>query len=251
MKNKIGLLKFKKIIAILCVISSSCLFLSGCHNLRYTEEEANEIVEMGTAVMEEWINKNCPDGKIENIDHFDYGYPRGITKLTDYVKGSMYDGEKHRKFAANIKTGAVWLEADDDMWEEFVECSKEYYLKSLDLPMDTKFDDRFKTYLYYSPVREDASDSWGSDFFGFYGLPGELVLQNGDIKEFVNNPNRGATIYYFNWSDQLPDSIDINSYSVDDLNKRQVKYNVYYDYIVLENGHKQISYSYSSAHQNK
>ena len=247
MKNKFGLLKFKKIIAIVCIISSSCLLLSGCRGPQYSESEANDVVEKGTAIMEDWINKNCPDGKIVEIDHYDYMYPSGPWFLTDYVTGTMNDGHTDRGFAANIKTGSVWLRPDDDMWEEFVECSKEYYLNSLNFPSDTIFDDdRFNTCLCFSPIREDSNDSWANAYFEYHGLPGELVLQNGDVKEYVNDPNRGATIFYFCWSDQLPESITLENYTYDDIKQIQEKYNIKYDYIVLKNGFEQISYSYLS-----
>ena len=244
MKYKFVSLEIKRFIALFCIIASSCLLLSGCYGPRYSEDEANEVVKQGTALMEDWIKMNCPYGKIVEINHYDLMYPSGPWYLTDYVTGTMNDGHTDRGFAANIKTGAVWLRPDDDMLEEFVECSKEYYLKSLDLPSDTIFGDSFHTGLCYRPLREGSFDSTADAFFEYYGLPGELVLQNGDVKEYVNNPDRGATIYYNGWIEQLPESFSLESYTFDDLKQRQEKYNIKCDYIVLKSKIEQFSYSY-------
>lgn len=233
--------KARKLIAIISIMAMCCLSLTGCRGPQYTEEEAQAVVEKGTALMEKWIKKNCPDGKLVEIDHWDKQYPSGPSYLTDFVYGTMNDGIKDRRFQANIDTGFVALQPDDEMMDSFKECCKKLYLESLDLDPDTEiYENSYYANIIYSPLCAESTDSWADGSFEFSGLPGEFVLQNGDVSEFVNDPDRGVTIRIQGWMRNLPDDFVIEDYTYEDILARQEKYNIDYGYLIMENSNESL-----------
>ncbi|MBO4456481.1 MAG: hypothetical protein J5802_02035 [Butyrivibrio sp.] len=233
--------KVHKLLASIYILAICCIGVTGCRGPQYTEDEAKVIVEKGTALMDKWISKNCPGGKLVEIDHWDQHYGSGPSYLTDFVFGTMNDGNRDRSFSANIVTGFVALEPDDEMMESFNDCCKKIYLESLGLDSDTEiYEDSFHANISYAPLCEGSKDRWAENAFNFWGLQGELVLQNGNVDEYVNNPDRGMTISISGWMRNLSDDFGIERFTYEDILERQDKYNIKYDYLIMENSNESL-----------
>ena len=236
MISKTGIRKI--ILSAMTIISS--LALTACpKGPQYSEEEKDDYNEMGQVVMEEWMENYYPEGRIIESEPYSFMYPSGPYYLTDFVNGTMFDGEKEREFSVNIATGDVTLEPDEEMWEEFQECARELYLESMDFDKDCEIKD-FSASVYYDVLSVSGKKgSWADSGFIAVGLPGELVAEKGDVQAFVRDPERGCLLQVYGWI-TVPDSVDLSRYSPEDIEKRQEKYGLVYSGLEVFNNNEHL-----------
>ncbi|MCR5790102.1 MAG: hypothetical protein K6G83_09470 [Lachnospiraceae bacterium] len=239
MTSKKGIRKI--ILAALTLISSFAL--TACpKGPQYSEEDREDNNEMGQVVMEEWMEKYYPEGKIIDSEPYTFIYPSGPSYLTDFVNGTMYDGEREREFSVNTVTGDVTLEPDEKMWEEFQECARELYLESMDFDKDCEIKD-FSANVYYEVLSVSGrKGSWADSGFLAVGLPGELVAENGDVRAFVRDPERGCLLQVYGWI-TVPDTVDLSRYSKEDIEKRQEKYGLVYSGLEVFNNNEHLGWN--------
>ena len=223
----------------------AALILSGCtRGPTYDEGTKNSIGDDGKELMEEWMKDYYPEGKVLSAEPYVYMYPSGPHYLTDFVEGTMFDGEKERTFSINITTGEVALQADPEMWEEFQACAKELYLESLDFSPESVVAD-FDANVAFDLTSSFAPSSKGFTGEGGYnaaGLPGELVAAKGDIPSYVRDRARKDLIAVAGWI-TVSDDMDLSRYTFEDISSRQKQYGLIYRNLYVYNEHDRLTSS--------
>ncbi len=228
--------------ALLSLIMAGIIFLTGCpfKGPQYTEEALTGAENTGIDAMEEWLRERYPIGRVIEAEPYVFMYPSGPSYLTDFVTGTIFDGERERDFSINVADGNVTLEADDEMWDSFLACAKELYLESLDFAPDCEVSD-FSANIIFDKVAQNAgSGSWGDADFIATGLPGDMVVNAEDVEAFVRNPDRGYTINV-NGRIRVDDSRKLSDYTGDDLFSRAERWNLNYGDLHAENMNETMS----------
>ena len=232
-------LSLKKILP--AAVLSAALLFSGCFHRGpvYSTEEEEAVNDTGREQAEEWISRYWPGGEVRSVEPHVFMYGSGPHYLTDYAEGILFDGEKERSFTINIVTGEMFVMPDEAVWEEFLEAVRELYLESLSLPteLEVKY---FDAGVIAGLMSSEDSGNWADSECVAAGLPGELVAENGDVRAYVSDPDRGKDILVDGWID-VPDETDLSVYTPEDLGERQKKYGLSYDNYVLQNRFESVS----------
>ncbi len=205
------------------------ILLTGCpfKGPQYTEEALTGFENTGIEAMDEWLQERYPEGRVIEAEPYIFMYPSGPSYLTDFVTGTIFDGERERGFSINVTDGNVTLEPDEDMWDSFSECAKEIYLESLDFDPDCEVSDFNANIIFDTVAQNTGSGSWGDSDFIATGLPGDIVVNNEDVEAFVRNPDRGYTINV-NGRVRVDDNQKLSDYTRDDLLARAERWDLNY-----------------------
>ena len=217
------------------MILGAVLFAGGCFHRGpvYSADEEQALTDAGREEAENWIRRYWEKGEVRSIEPYVFMYGSGPHYLTDYAEGVLFDGERERAFTINTKTGEMFIEPDDEAWEEFQTCARKLYLESLSLPLELEVSD-FSAYVIAGTASPGGAGSWADSVVPATGLPGELVAENGDVEAYVADLDRGKTICV-SGSITAPEDRELSGYTVSDRSRRGAEYGLSYDNFTLRN----------------
>ena len=225
----------------LILIVGVVVFVSACFHRGpvYTESEELAVDDAGKKMAENWIREYWPEGEVRTIEPYVFMYGSGPHYLTDYSEGTLFDGEKERRFSINIVTGEIYVEPDEEIWDTFQKCVSEWYLESLDLPTDLEIAE-YSASVSVSPIAANGSGNWADSVYLVTGLPGELVAQNKNVENYVRDPERKEIISVSGWI-TTPDETELSGYTLADRIRRQEKYGLEYSNFLLKNSFEKVT----------
>jgi len=212
--------------AVACVAALLALgCLAGCTGKRYSEDDAREVQETGEQIMQAWIATARPRASIESIEYYTFSYPGGPTHLTDFVRGTIRDGDETISFMANTETGEIYLGVDQD---ELTEATCSYLFEALGYPEPVEASSRYARLLIPSQSPTSKRDV-PVDAFAEVMVPANVT----DIEEFVRDPENRACLQV-GMSVNLPDQ-DISVWSLERLDQIEGLLNIDFDNVSFYN----------------
>ena len=186
--------------------------------------------------MEEWIQKNCPEGKILSIDNaiLIYSFGPAETYLSDYLKGEIFDGKSRRDYLINVLNGDVYLEPDADDYLAFQkECltfTEEF------LGFQVMNEDAGNESFFYCSMGEDPENYPSIDGYsrnGYVKFAGELVLSGmDDMADYVRDKDRGDIIMA-DVRGQVPEGTDLSEITKEKILSFEAENGFYFEYLFL------------------
>ncbi len=191
------------ITAFLCFL---LLLLSACTGPQYKPEEAENIKNLGTEMMQQWLDERLPGEKVTRAEAWIDVLLGGPHELTDYVEGTYTDQGEEFRFLVNTLTGEIFTSKG---MEEFRDPAWEYMLEKLELdpltPQRTKEEGALQDFgysLYLESATEGSPMDPPHDFYLKPVLPANLIygeavgkeseelsLQDR-MREFLHDPDR-------------------------------------------------------------
>jgi len=268
----------KKIITGFLTLTVSGLMLTGCNTdmtkgLRehYTKEEASDELKTGAEKMEEWIGKNCPDGKAVSMENSFCQLTGGPIFLTGFVEGEFSDGRETYDYLMNVENGELYLDPGGEKRQEFYdECralveeglgvdelimdKSEYSNMSFVLSMG--MEDRIMVDEAHKPgaetdnkLKKGALGFWLTNIETHGYLPASLVLSDGGVRDFVRDRDRkdlivvGMNVY-------VPEETDLSIYTVDNIESIEKEYGLYFERLILNTDKEQLDFNQNGDERN-
>ena len=139
----------KRALLCMCVVlmAVTVFGLAGCTREAYTQEEMDQITQLGVEMMRAWLDENMPEAEIESCEAFSlWSYDHALY-LTDYAQGNiLYKGEEI-SFAIHTVTGQVYF---NHRQQEFTNAVRTYLCEVAGIPLETEESD-FRC-AYMAPI---------------------------------------------------------------------------------------------------
>lgn len=229
---------------------SVCLLLGGCditedYFRRYDKTEAGKQLEEGQSLMAEWMQKNCPKGRILSIDNAILINSSGPaeTYLGDCLKGEISDGKSRRDYLINVLNGDVYLEPDTNDYLAFQkECLTftEEFLGFQVMNEDAGNESFFYCSMGADPENYPSIDGYSRN--GYVKFAGELVLSGmDDMADYVRDKDRGDIILA-DVRGQAPEGTDLSEITEERILSFEAENGFYFAYLFLtaQDGKKEL-----------
>jgi hypothetical protein len=119
----------------LALIVGLVAYLAMLPRQRYDDADAAATLELGTQLMQDWLDENKPGTALTSSNNVLFQYPSGPSYLTDYVEGTYLDDGVDYRFALNVINRDVYLEDADNSLDGAI---ASYLIETLGLPANTE-----------------------------------------------------------------------------------------------------------------
>ena len=243
MKNRLCSGRF---LPLLMIVLFSAFVLSGCHGPQYKEEEKEKLEKSGEELMQAWLDQHMKGSRVLTAEANIYMYPSGPHYLTDYVAGTISDGENVRDYQINTKTDAVYLIHDGTV---LTEVCLDYAFEKLEI--DSYREECIISNPEASIYLQDCGNSYAGTENTATGiwLPGELALsleeagedrQQQIFEDFVRSGKDRDTIL-FRGTIRVPDEIVLEKYDMAYWVRQQEENGILFENFMLEDAFESAS----------
>ena len=221
------------------ILLAVLLCLSGCYPLRpmYEQEDADQITQKGTELMQGWLNKNMPGAELRECtaDRLMWRGD-GNEYLTGYAYGSIEDKDKVTDFAIDTETGDVYFKMDQDTQRALDRAMAAYLYECMGIVQEYD-DDGFSCSIMAPSYDQEHFDSFN------YGLPAGVK----DLDEFVRNPDSRPPIHISKARISIPDDTDISIYDLEAFEKLSEQCGSMIDGLTMANNTQTVTYGSGNA----
>lgn len=199
----------KRTVLCMCVVLMAVIVfgLAGCTREAYTQEEMDQITQLGTEMMCVWLAENMPQAEIESCEALSLWSYDHAMYLTDYAQGNiLHKGEKI-SFAIHTVTGQVYF---NHRQQEFTDAVRAYLCEVAGIPTETE-EFAFRC-AYMAPIcayDPEGNGKFGCDYLDL-GIPAEIK----DIEAFVRDPGSRLQIDVIWTKPSPPEDTDFSAYSL-------------------------------------
>jgi len=238
---------------LIAVLLTLGICFSGCYQNEpmYEQEDADKIAAQGSEMMQEWLDDNMPDAKLEECKaHIAWTRYDGNNYLTDYASGTISLDDEQKVFTIHTKTGAVYFEMDADTKQKFTEIAESYFYEAIEtigiVPESTA-----EGYVFECSVMAPAEDGDSARevpymYYYDFGLPAGTE----DLEEFVRSPKSRLPIYVSVPDMNVSDTTDLSIYDHAAMEALEAEYGVFIGSMRAVNSdqHWQKSVKYGEQH---
>ena len=174
-------MKIKKIVFAVVFI---CMFLTGCTNSYYKDDQSEEIAAKGETLITEYLDKNCPGYRFINCnmvtgaklgEHMYSGY-----YLTDYAEAKYAVGEKIHTIDVNIKNGDIYTDEHNKELADYIKEELKPYLSEAGYEDEIVVDNVRIEYELISKDIKNGKETFDTQAFILGVLPSEFNPDNFD-----------------------------------------------------------------------
>ena len=219
--NKIKCIMY--LISDICLITFMMLLLQGCGSEKFTQEQAQAIVEEGRPILEEYVSSVSDEAHIINVSML-YGCNQGEPSFnakypSHVVKANFLAGDKQYIAIVNLEDGTVYSDYDSIDPNELIQRQLMMYCDEYGFNGTYGVTGAFYSYAFVSHQMEVSRGDIRDTYVYIDNIPNLSPVENAD--EFMNASISGFDITYEAEKDEVFDQAILYKYLYDTGNYRK------------------------------